>query len=134
MKKYILLLLLSVWPAVSYGQQPDAPIAIVERILNNYVDAVESTDSETNKQSMQNALVSLNGQCGRTDFPVLIDAWMYYDPTDFPARALIEPIFFKNKSDSLIEIGTRLKNKREWENIENAPYSELIDLRLKLSE
>ena len=135
MKKHTLVLLLFfACFSKSSGQNPEIGIKKIETIFNGYVDRVESMDSDENKAQMKNALISLQVQNAENNFPILIDVWMYYDPTDFPTRELIEPIFHKNKSAALLAIGTRLKNKRASESVENAPYIDLLHLRQKLLE
>jgi hypothetical protein len=133
MRKHTLLLFLFICFAQSHSQNKSNPIQSIERIFNDYIEFLETTDSEMDKKEMENALVLLSKQSSKDDFPVLIDVWMYYDPTDFPTRKLIEPILIKNKSDAIIAIGQRLKNKRESENTETPPYSDLMELKRKLS-
>jgi len=135
MRKHVLVLLFFfACFSKSSGQNPEIEIKKIETIFKGYVDRVESMDSDENKAQMKNALMSLQVQRAENHFPILIDVWMYYDPTDFPTRELIEPILQKNKSAALLAIGTRLKNKRASESLENAPYIDLINFRQKLLE
>ena len=53
---------------------------------------------------------------------------MYYDPTDFPSRKLVYAVLEKNKKESIKAIQNRIKNKKEWEKTDSAPYSELENL------
>ncbi|HMJ48362.1 MAG TPA: hypothetical protein VK498_13600 [Ferruginibacter sp.] len=110
----------------------EQPIQIVERISLDYTGDVESTDSEKDKNEIKTALLKLQKKSKINDLPVLIDAWMYYDPTDFPTRELIEPIFNKDKPAALNAINKRFRNKKKWENKKTAPYTDLIELRKQI--
>lgn len=110
----------------------DDPIKVVERIFNQYIKFQESTDSPSNKDSMKVCLTELQKSFKENDLPLLIDVWMYYDPTDFPTRGLISPIFYSNREKSLKAINSRLANKKEWERDDTAPYSDLILLKKKI--
>ena len=55
---------------------------------------------------------------------------MYYDPTDFPTRDLIYPIFLKNKKICVIAIEYRIKHKMEWES--KGDFFDLIALESEL--
>ncbi|VXC09757.1 conserved hypothetical protein [Flavobacterium sp. 9AF] len=62
------------------------------------------------------------------DLELLINMWMYYDPTDFNSRDLIFEVLKKNKERSIKAIQNRIENKEEWEQNESAPFSELFIL------
>ena len=53
---------------------------------------------------------------------------MYYDPTDFNSGDLIFEVFKKKKKSSIKAIQDRIENKKEWEQKESAPFSELFTL------
>lgn len=80
------------------------------------------------------ALTALQQSVSDKDLPLLVNVWMYYDPTDFPTRSLIEPIFKEHRVAALNAIKKRLLYKKKWENKDNAPYSELITLQKLLSK
>ena len=42
---------------------------------------------------------------------LLKNIWMYYDPTDFPSRKNIDPIFIKKKHKDIYNINKRIKYK-----------------------
>jgi len=135
MKKYIYIsIILSLSFIKAYSQNSLKPIQTVTQIFNHYVDLSDGTDSETNKEDVKNALISLQEPGNKAVLSLLIDVWMYYDPTDFPTRSLIEPIFIQNKQDALNAIETRLRNKRKTEKTNVAPYSDLIELKQTLSK
>lgn len=136
MKRLVTILLLTATVSTA-GQNTTAtetPIQTVERIFNNYVKYSEGTESPANKEAITKALTSLQQASSEKDLPVLINAWMYYDPTDFSIRELIEPIFNKDKAASLRAINLRLKKKRKGESNKTAPYTDLISLKEKLSK
>ena len=59
------------------------------------------------------------------ELEILINVWMYYDPTDFPSRDLVFNILQKNLRESIQAIKIRINNKKEWETDDTAPYSKL---------
>ena len=121
----------------TFGQKAETfatPIQTVDRIFKIYIKASESPDSKENKDAMAKAFQSLQLSLDDKDLPLIINVWMYYNPTDFPARELIYPILNKHKSAALNAIDKRLKKKRKWETKENAPYSDLVALRTQLSK
>ena len=130
----ILLLTTAVSTAGQNTIRIETPIQTVERIFNSYVKYAEGTDSKDNEAAMARALTSLQQESSVRDLPALINVWMYYDPTDFPVRELIEPIFNKNKPATLAAIDKRLKKKMKGENNKTAPYTDLIALKEKMSK
>jgi hypothetical protein len=83
---------------------------------------------------MENSLKSLNKVTDHEELEVLINVWMYYDPTDFPSRNLVLNILEKNRAESIKAIKTRINNKKEWETNDKAPYSELNALHNQLTK
>lgn len=66
------------------------PIETVKEIFDDYVKYDESTDSKDDKTAMEAALQTLaKTKNSVRDLKILLDVWMYYDPTDFPIRDLI---------------------------------------------
>ena len=80
----------------------ETPIKTVDRVFKSYIKQSENTDSPTNKDAMKNALQLIQTKSDVQDLPLLINVWMYYDPTDFPTRKLIQPIFTKDKKNTLV--------------------------------
>jgi hypothetical protein len=131
--KQISLALLLCFASLYSQHKPDTPIQTVERIFNQYVAFSEGTDSKENKDAMTDALMALQKSSDQRDLPLLIDVWMYYDPTDFPVRNFVEPVFNKDKSAALHAIDERLKHKRPSEEKDLAPYADLLELKRRLS-
>lgn len=104
-------------------------IQTVKSIFSEYIKYPESTDSPETKAKMENALKQLRLTAQASDLHVLIDVWMYYDPTDFPTRELVESILFRRKVESIKAIKYRMQNKKSWENLESAPFNELDYLK-----
>jgi hypothetical protein len=129
-----ILLLTATVSTAGQNTTTGTPIQIVERIFNNYVKYAEGTESPENKESMAKALTSLQRESIEKDLPLLINVWMYYDPTDFSVRELIVPIFNKDRASSLRAINLRLKKKRKGESDKTAPYTDLISLKEKMSK
>lgn len=111
-----------------------APIGVINTIFNNYVNAEESTDSAEDRALMAKNLQSLEKVENQEDLLLLIDVWMYYDPTDFPGRNLVYEVLRKNAPFSREAVRTRMKKRNEWESETSAPYSELPDLLEKLEK
>ena len=122
-----------VWPSVPVHLKStdESPIKIVDKVFREYIKYSESTDSRDDKEAMQSALQALQAKHDTKDLDILINVWMYYDPTDFPTGDLIMPIFETDPGATLTAIEKRIKKKKKWENKETAPYSDLIELREK---
>ncbi len=114
--------------------RPEAPIHVIQRVFKSYIKHSESTDSKDNKAAMEQALTSIHACSRPSDLLLLIDVWMYYDPTDFPTRALINPILENNRTVAITAIEKRLKRKKKWESDDSAPYSDLLALRTQMNE
>lgn len=112
----------------------ETPLKTMERIFKSYIKQTESTDTETNKEAMEKALKSLLSKSDSKDLSLILEVWMYYDPTDFPTRHLIQPIFVKHKKAALSAINKRLNHKKKWEKIETAPYNDLMMLKGQLEK
>jgi hypothetical protein len=105
----------------------------IKQIFDNYIKYEESTDSPDNKNLMISGLKSLINVSNTDDLDLLINVWMYYDPTDFPTRELVLDVLIKNKRESIKAIKTRIKQKKKWETDEIAPYSDLPGLLYDLN-
>ena len=116
----------------SFGQDKEQAFKKVKQIFDNYIKQKESTDSQDNRIEMQLALKSLETNCDAKYFPTLLDVWMYYDPTDFPTRTFVFPILARNKSLGLKAIEKRINEKKKWETVDTAPFSDLLALKDKL--
>lgn len=112
----------------------DKPIEAIKKVFDDYVKNQESTDSQDNKELMTNSLKSLDKVTEPDELEILINIWMYYDPTDFPCRDLVIKILQKNRPESIQAIKTRINNKKEWETDNSAPFSELNYLLKQLDE
>lgn len=108
--------------------QAETALKAIEKIFNDYAGFSESTDSQENKNLMERSLKSLTLVTKPIDFELLINVWMYYDPTDFPSRELVFDVLKKNKTGSLIAVKKRIENKTENESQDVSPYSELMNL------
>lgn len=105
----------------------------IKQIFDNYIKYEESTDSPYNKNLMTSCLKSLTKVSNPDDFELLINVWMYYDPTDFPGRELVLDVLNKNKPECIEAVKKRMKQKKKWETDEVAPYSDLPGLLYDLN-
>lgn len=118
----------------AYGQTQNNAIGKEQVIQNikfvfdDYVKYQESTDSKEDKELMSKSLESLDKVTNQNELKILIDVWMYYDPTDFPSRNLVYKILENNRSESVKAVKTRISKKKEWETDDTAPYSDLKNL------
>lgn len=108
------------------------PIDSIEIIYVNYINKKESVDSKKNKELMKKSIRSLDQISDTSDLEVLINVWMYYDPTDFPSRNLVFEKLSENPTQSIAAIKARIDNKFTWESEDVAPLSELNYLKEKL--
>ena len=74
---------------------------------------------------MSESLKSLTNIETQEDLELLINVWMYYDPTDFSCRDLVYEVLKKNVRLSIEAVNNRIKNKKDNENIDSAPFSDL---------
>jgi hypothetical protein len=79
-------------------------------------------------RSLQNIKLAKNP----SDLELLINVWMYYDPTDFPSRPLLKKILKDSRPESIDAVRHRMKNKRPNESSDTAPFSELSTLLTSL--
>jgi hypothetical protein len=133
--KITLIIMLAIFCLHSNAQKLSrTPIEAVKSLFKTFLKSTESVDSDSNKNLMTTALIALQKSNKNNDISILIEVWMYYDPTDFPTRKLVEPIFYKDIIATTKAIEKRLKNKKKWESKETAPYSDLIELKEVLSQ
>ena len=112
-----------------FGQNENLAIKKIDKIFDNYIKQKEHVDSEDNQVEMQLALKTLESNCDIKYFPKLIEVWMYYDPTDFPTRKFVYQVLLTKKTEGLKAIEKRIKEKKNWETLDNAPLSDLLALR-----
>lgn len=130
MKTVFLVMALAVSSlAFSQKSSNEASLKTISRIFEAYIHQNENIDSQENKDAMQAALKSLEKVTDKKNLTLLIDVWMYYDPTDFPTRRLVEPVLYKDRPASIAAIEERLKNKKKWEKETTAPYSDLVHFK-----
>ncbi len=104
----------------------------IKTVFDGYVKYKETTDTKEHKDLMRKSLESLGTVINQKDLIILINVWMYYDPTDFPARQLVYTILERNKLESIKAVKKRLDHKIKGETDETVPYVELNNLLKKL--
>lgn len=105
------------------------PFKTIERIFNDYNEGNESTDSQSNLDSLKQSLqIITNSKLNENQLTLIINVWMYYTVTDFPTREFTEKVLKTHKEESISAIEKRIKNKKDWEKVDQAPYSELNHL------
>lgn len=107
---------------------------LISDIFNRFVEAKESTDSKLNQEVVTNCLRQLKKLSKKEDLNLIINCWMYYDPTDFPSRHLMVELLLNSRPESINALKERIENKKSWEKEGSAPYSELKDLLKVLEE
>ena len=114
--------------------QSNNNIKTIQVIFEEYIKYEESTDSQENKDKILKSLNSISKTEDPNDLELLINVWMYYDPTDFPTRDYVYKILKSSKPESIEAIKCRIKNKKTWEKDDRAPYSELKELIKELEK
>lgn len=104
----------------------------IRKIVENYTKHQESTDSADNKNLMSKSLKSIKSLSNKDELELLIQVWMYYDPTDYPDIPEIYSILKASRPHSIEAIKNRIDNKKEWETDDTAPYSDLKKLLQRL--
>ena len=108
------------------------PHSTIERIFSSYISFQESTDSNENKDSLKYAIQQIGDGpkwIDSTSLQLLLDIWMYYDPTDFPTRNYVEARLKEDVIASTAAVDKRIQQKKDWENPEYAPFAELPYLK-----
>lgn len=114
--------------------QVNSAIHSIQKVFEDYIQYQESTDSQDDKDLMKKSLESLKSLTNSSDLELLINVLLYYDPTDFPTRALVYRVLKDSKPESIVAVEKRKLNKKEWERENSAPYSELNDLKTALEK
>ena len=127
--KYLVIFLFLIQSQTSLNSEK---IAEIKKVFDNYIQYNESTDSESNQKTMKMNLQGLTNSLAVKEIEIIINVWLYYDPTDFPTRKYCETVFMRNKEASLKAIEKRSANLKDWESADSAPISELKHLRQKL--
>lgn len=104
----------------------------IRYVFENYIQYQESTDSHDNKDLMTKSLKSLTTVTDKDDSDLLINVWMYYDPTDYPDIPEIYRILKDSRPHSIKAVRNRIDNKKEWETDDSAPHSDLKKLLQRL--
>jgi hypothetical protein len=104
----------------------------IRYVFEDYIQYQESTDSQDDKALMTKSLKSLTTVTDKDDLDLLINVWMYYDPTDYPDIPEIYRILKASRPHSIEAVKNRIYNKKEWETDDTAPYSDLKDLLKRL--
>lgn len=112
------------------------PIDGIRAVFSNYIHYGESTDSKENKAVISKALDKLKGKkLSQDDLELLVNVWMYYDPTDFPdAINKSFSLLAANKPQSIAAVKNRITNKRSWESANSSPYADLPELLQRLEK
>ena len=114
--------------------QSNNNINTIQIIFEEYIKYEVSIDSQENKDKILKSLNSISKTEDPNDLELLINVWMYYDPTDFPTRDYVYKILKSSKPESIEAIKCRIKNKKTWEKDDRAPYSELKELIKELEK
>lgn len=114
--------------------EKEKPILSIKRVFDDYVKHQKSMASQDDKDLMTKSIKSLNKLTDQNELDIIINVWMYYDPTDFPCRNLVYKILENSRPESIKAVMSRINNKKGWETDDTAPYSELKDLLKQLDK
>lgn len=115
-----------------YAAKEKEAIGRIQNVFIQYADQSDGTDTDQHKLELLKSFGQIGPIQDSSHLQVLLNVWMYYDPTDFPTRPQIESIFKLNKEQTLKAIEFRKKNKRQDEQEGVAPLAELNALSRKL--
>lgn len=104
----------------------------IRKVFEDYIKYQESTDSQDDKSLMTESLKSLTVVKENDELDLLINVWMYYDPTDFLGNIEIYRILKSNRPQSIEAVRNRIDKRREWEADDSSPYSDLKNLLSRL--
>lgn len=107
-------------------------ISKIKKVFDAYIKQEESVDSEENKLKMTNSLEAINELANLEELVLLLDVWMYYDPTDYTGKSLIPSILKNSGEIGIRAIDYRIATLHAWESEASAPISDLIALRKEL--
>jgi hypothetical protein len=107
-------------------------ISKIKKVFDAYIKHDESVDSEENKLKMTNSLKAINQLTNLEELVLLLDVWMYYDPTDYFGKSLIPHILINSSEIGIRAIDYRLSSLHAWENEASAPISDLLALRKQI--
>lgn len=110
------------------------PVDSIKRIFDDYVNSTDPSATQEDKIAMTRGLERLQTVSDTAALNLLVNVWMYYDPTDFPTRDLINRILKQNKTASIKAVKRRQQNKQTGEMEDNAPFSELDYLLSELEK
>lgn len=104
----------------------------IRYVFEDYIKYQESTDLQDDMDLMTKNLKSLSTVTNKDDLDLLINLWMYYDPTDYPYIPEIFRILKDSRPYSIEAVKNRIDNKKEWETENTTPYSDLKNLLHRL--
>lgn len=103
----------------------DQVIAIkrIRDIFEDYKKNEDGIDSDDNKNTVTKCLQHLQAVKDARDLELLINLWLYYDPTDYSCRELVLNVLQKDTAAGIAAVKHRIKNKMSWEGDETEfPY------------
>ena len=121
-------------PNLIKNKPTDKNIETIELIFSNYIEHNDLTDSKKDKTAIKKSIESLTTISDKKQLELLINVWMYYNPTNFSCRQQIYTVLKRNKSESIKAVHARITNKKDWETTETPPFSELKDLLQQLEK
>lgn len=104
----------------------------IRTVFEDYIQYHESTDAQEDKDLMTQSLKSLTTVTNKGDLDLLINVWMYYDPTDYQDIPEVYRILKGSSPQSIEAVKHRMNNKKTWEADDTSPYSDLKNLLKRL--
>lgn len=117
---------------VKQDLQTKQHIESIKQIFEKFIKNHESTDSHSNKELMSKSLKSINHITNKDELELLINVWMYCDPTDYPDIPEVYRILKNSRPNSIVAVKDRIAKKKNWETESTAPYSDLKNLLIRL--
>lgn len=104
----------------------------IRYVFEDYIKYRESTDSQEDKNLMTKSLKSLTMVTDKDDLDLLLNVWMYYDPTDYPNIPEIYRILKDSRPHSIKAVKNRIDHKKEWETDNSSTFMELKKILKRL--
>lgn len=110
-----------------------AHISNIQKVFDDYIKAEESIDSKEDKDLMLESIQNVESTTDTAHLQLLINVWMYYDPTDFSVREPVFRVLNDSRPQSVEAVKWRMANPHIWEKATNEPFAELPSLLQRLS-
>lgn len=104
----------------------------IKSVFENFIQNDELMVSSVDIDLMKKSLKSLSALTTQDELELLINVWMYYNPTDFSDTPEIFRILKNSRPQSIVAIKKRIENNKVLDTEESTHYSNLKKLLKQL--